>query len=555
MRAIITLMAGLLVAALPCYAANTEIRDVKIHALIKDNGDIAITEDWDITAKSSITEWYLPRTNLREIDIVDFAVKDNVYGAFTNIGEWDVDASFAQKTGKCGLVTKYNGYELCWGIGSYGDHLFTISYTMTNACKSAIDADYLHLQFLADNMDPAPEHAKLIISLESGEKIDTTFCKIWGFGFYGNVGFSNGGAVVMETDRQMGYDDSIIALVQFEKDHIHPVCVREENFQDVLDRAREGSDFDEGYGSDNDLTPGQTGALIGGIGILAFLISFLKKRKRIHDTLGPQGKKDIQWYRDVPFDGSITAAAVTLSSIGEGGTTSNITAAIILDMIKRGAITTRRSSHGKVELVLTDREAGIDLGGVFTELFSFLHDASGADQILQEHEFSVWSKKNATRLGKWVGDLSKDGVRYLTSNRYRYAGVYTPAGQKNARNLLGLKKYLEEFTLVKEREVPEVGLWKDYLTYAALFGIADKVAEQLKEIDPGAFRDIYGDNIDATWQVIRTSNSIARSLSSTAISSSYSSSGGYTSYSGGGGHSSHSGGGGFSGGGHGGGGR
>lgn len=551
-RGLISILAGLLVAALPCYAANTEIRDVRIQAVIKDNGDIAITEDWDITAKSSITEWYLPRTNLREIDIKDFSVSDNVYGQLTNIGEWDVDASFAQKTGKCGLVTKYNGYELCWGIGSYGDHVFTVNYTMTNACKKAIDADYLHIQFLADNMDPAPEHAKLIISLESGEKIDTSFCKIWGFGFYGDVGFSNNGVVVMETDREMGYDDSIIALVQFEKDHIHPVCEREEYFQDVLDRAREGADFDEGYGS-GDLTTGQTIGALGVMGLLAFLVVFLKQRKRIRDTLGPKGKKDIEWYRDIPFEGSLTAAASVLSIIGEGGKAPDVAAAMILEMIKKGAISTTRSGHGKIQLVLTNKEGGIDMGGVYTEFFQFLYEASGSDRILQDKEFSRWADSNSTRVGKWCNEINKDGIRFMTSYKYRFAGVNTPEGCIESRNLLGLKKYLEEFTLVKEREVPEVILWEDYLIYAALFGIADKVAEQLKDIDPDVFKRIYNMEENDAWQVINISHSLARSITSAQTAYSVANSG--SSYSGGGGHSSHSGGGGFSGGGHGGGGR
>lgn len=44
----------------------------------------------------------------------------------------------------------------------------------------------------------------------------------------------------------------------------------------------------------------------------------------------------------------------------------------------------------------------------------------------------------------------------------------------------GLKRYMEDFSLLNEREVPELKLWEKYLVFATAFGIADKVLKQLK---------------------------------------------------------------------------
>lgn len=44
----------------------------------------------------------------------------------------------------------------------------------------------------------------------------------------------------------------------------------------------------------------------------------------------------------------------------------------------------------------------------------------------------------------------------------------------------GLKRYMEDFSLLNEREVPDLILWEKYLVYATVFGIADKVLAQLK---------------------------------------------------------------------------
>ena len=93
--------------------------------------------------------------------------------------------------------------------------------------------------------------------------------------------------------------------------------------------------------------------------------------------------------------------------------------------------------------------------------------------------------------------------------------------------------FLKDFTLSKERGAVEVGLWKDYLVFAQLYGIADKVAEQFQKQ-----RTIHMNNMTTTSAMNRaTSKYQAGSIKGT------------------GGHTSFGGGGGFSGGGFGGGGR
>ncbi|MFQ9439666.1 MAG: DUF2207 family protein, partial [Acutalibacteraceae bacterium] len=44
----------------------------------------------------------------------------------------------------------------------------------------------------------------------------------------------------------------------------------------------------------------------------------------------------------------------------------------------------------------------------------------------------------------------------------------------------GLEKYMLEFSNMKEYELPHLELWKDYLVYATMMGISDKVCKQLK---------------------------------------------------------------------------
>ena len=138
--------------------------------------------------------------------------------------------------------------------------------------------------------------------------------------------------------------------------------------------------------------------------------------------------------------------------------------------------------------------------------------------------------------------------------RKNYPDRAFEAGIAEARNLLGLKKYLSEFTLVSERETPEVVLWQDYLTFATLFGIADKVAAQLKEINADIYRETVGGNDISVPETIYLSRFISRSIQS-AVRAAEAKAAAQSASSGFGGSSSFGGGGGFSGGGFGGGSR
>ena len=95
-------------------------------------------------------------------------------------------------------------------------------------------------------------------------------------------------------------------------------------------------------------------------------------------------------------------------------------------------------------------------------------------------------------------------------------------------------------------------LWRDYLIFASLVGIADKVDKELKDIDPVLFERACSMGYNEMSRVIYLSDSYSNVLSTYARPASTYSGGslGGFSRSGGGGHSSFGGGGGFSGGGH-----
>ena len=115
--------------------------------------------------------------------------------------------------------------------------------------------------------------------------------------------------------------------------------------------------------------------------------------------------------------------------------------------------------------------------------------------------------------------------------------IYTQKGVNEREKWKGLKKYMEDFSLLDEKEVPDIVLWEHFLVYATAFGIAEKVLKQLKVVYPDLEQNL--DVNTYTYMHIMLHTNFSRSFSnaiSTSMSSAYSSAtGGGGGFSGGGG--------------------
>ena len=70
---------------------------------------------------------------------------------------------------------------------------------------------------------------------------------------------------------------------------------------------------------------------------------------------------------------------------------------------------------------------------------------------------------------------------FRISSRYN---TLTQKGVDEKEAWIGLKNYMEDFSMMDQKEVPELVLWEKYLVYATAFGIADTVLKQLKVVYP-----------------------------------------------------------------------
>ncbi len=62
--------------------------------------------------------------------------------------------------------------------------------------------------------------------------------------------------------------------------------------------------------------------------------------------------------------------------------------------------------------------------------------------------------------------------------------AYTQEGIDEQEKWKAFKKYMEDFSLLNEKDVPDIALWEYYLVFATAFGISEKVIKQLKIVYP-----------------------------------------------------------------------
>lgn len=99
--------------------------------------------------------------------------------------------------------------------------------------------------------------------------------------------------------------------------------------------------------------------------------------------------------------------------------------------------------------------------------------------------------------------------------------VLTQEGTEEREEWKALGRYIEEFSMIDEKEVPSLVIWEKYLVYATAFGIADKAIEQMKAKYPEVFVEEYwkDENMEK-YQIVNfaINNSIHNISGRTAIS-------------------------------------
>ncbi len=227
------------------FAQPFESLDIRVE--LNNDGSARVTQIWDVTGQTG-TEWYIPIENLGDMTVRDFSVVDENGVPYTNEGEWDVDRSIDEKRGRCGINRTASGIELCWGKGSYGHHVYEVSYTLTGLVQAYRDFDAFNFMFVNPEMSPSPEKVTLTFHNNTGSgKWTSEEVRVWAFGFFGEINVQDDGTILTTTDGRLGYHEDVIVMARFDKGIFSPTLSHDLPFDDMFQKAMEGSDYGKPY--------------------------------------------------------------------------------------------------------------------------------------------------------------------------------------------------------------------------------------------------------------------------------------------------------------------
>jgi len=573
---------------MPVYA--NDIYTVEMWMDIHSDGSATIKETWDINmTNSSNTEFYVAKHNLDNMDIRDLVVEevadDETVTTFETLNTWNVNASRAQKAGKCGLVEASGGYEVCWGFGELGRHSYIVSYTITNIVKSYQGGDAMSYNFLSDAAGGADI---LNIYLRADDfAMEYPETRVWVFGCEAESSFADGDISILSQSR-FGASDYAAVLLAFEPGLLFPTDQRDETLDEIIALNMEGSVWEESPTSSPSATSDFSWTMkfnsalttmasiaisLGMCAIFFVIIKVLRKGIGGGDMLQQKivsGSK-ADYCRDLPFQGNLEATYARLYDIRrveEGA----IIGCFLLKWIQTRQVEIVTQSAGilkqREETAIRLYPPASDMPPDERRLYNMIKEAAGSDGILQGKEFEKWARKQYSRVGSWLSSCRSTGKSDLL-NMNAYANVptkkffglinstvthVTEYGMEMTNRVFGFKRYLEEFTIINEREAREVELWDQYLIFAQLLGIADRVAEQFNRLYPSYFTQANASGYSSSdvFVAATVSGTFARSMykgysagrsAASSGSSSGSSGGGGSSSSGGGGGGSSGGGG------------
>ena len=541
------------------YADSIESIDMDI--TLDKSGTATVIETWKANVNNGTEGWH-PYYNLADstIEVISASMDGKEYKIES---DWQESASLSQKAYKAGLYyVNDNEVDIVFGISSYGTHTYVVTYSITNFVKNALDADIVYWQLFPYDFSAEPDNVTIKIHgpYEYPDTLD-----VWGYGMYGAPCYVNNGAIYMTSDGRISSSEYLTLLAKFPKDTFETTSKLDYDFDHYYNMANEGAEVYKNKDSKPSVFDKIWGILWTIFHALFFIIPLavvggvVKSSKYGYINNKTINKKEVNNFREIPCNKDIYYANALISLNAFGYKESNILGAIILKWVKQDKITFINEVKG----IFNKETSSIDMTKNPTfdneneeKLFNMMKEASG-DNILEAKELQKWCKKHYSKYLNLLKKLLDDEINKLKSENHifkreskeqcKYKNVMDDKLYDDSVKLYGLKKFLEQFANMNEKTTIEVKVWDEYLMFAYLFGIADKVAKQLKNLYPDIVKELeqQGMNIDTIFYINTIStSSVSAASAARAAAESYSSGGGGFSSGGGGGGSFGGGGGG-----------
>ena len=338
--------------------------------------------------------------------------------------------------------------------------------------------------------------------------------------------------------------------------------------------------------------------LINIILIIAYVKKIVKYSKKLKELKKYEPTTKLEYYRDLPDENSTPGEAMKIFNMNINSFTSSnfgkVFSATMLDLALKGylEIKQEKNSKGKENInIYVLKQVSDGLKPSEARIMTFVRDAAKGKEVITLKELEKYIEEHPTKIQSLLkgtydavnnqlikeqiidSEIQKEYKKYkdiqtgyiaaiiflfcftltafivpliifaidaiMCGKIAKKLNVLTQKGVDMQEQWKGLKKYMEDFSMLDRREVPELVIWEKYLVYATVFGVAEKVIKQLKIVYPNFEEITSGVNTYTYMNIMMHTNfssSFSNAISTSIASATYSSgSGGGGGFSGGGG--------------------
>ncbi|MFI3307141.1 MAG: DUF2207 domain-containing protein [Mycoplasmatota bacterium] len=489
------------------------IYDIEMDIYIDENGDAFVTETWN-TYLTTGTEGYRAFSDLKDSNITNFIVTDDNNFTYELVSYWNTSNSFEEKSYKNGYNYISNGVELCWGISNYGSNTYILEYEISNIVTNYTDYQGIYFNFL--NISQNVDNAKIVI--QSYFDLSSANSQIWAFGYEGNILFEEN-TVILSTNNGLMSSDYMVGLLKFEDNYFNSTSDSTQSFDEVYEEATSPSVEDP-------MTVMRMIMFVIFI-FLSFIpyyvlyLIFSKSFKKGGSLsllskldFSPKGnclpKNNINYWREVPMYEDIEclywiANKYNISTYTQ--LSSNIIGVYLLKLVLDKKIIIEKEST----TFFSKNKFKIYLKAKYTEkndsansLLLILNNVLGNDNYISSKKLKKWCKRNSSQIMNWNQKIllnaqlkleQKNMITTHTIEKVKLLHITQKVSKVSvdvydeALKLLGLKKFLDEISLIKDKSYIEVHMWEKYLIVAQLLGVADKVEKEFSSLYPNYFEN------------------------------------------------------------------
>lgn len=495
----------------PVYANTIDKIDMDIY--IDDNGNGNITEKWYANVDSG-TELYHPYYNIGDAVISDLSayIDDTEYKV---VNKWNINASLQEKAYKASIYKAYkNEYDICAGISEYGRHVYTLKYKINGMVVKLNDADMLYWNLFPENFNTNPSQVNITIS---GDFVRNNVDRMYGYGKKKASFYAAGDTIIVNSNGKVSKNEYITLLIRFNKNTFNTSNIINNDFayyqnkgNNNLEKTSDDSNHKNFFKFVNNIAIFMLPMVFT---FIVFISSLLNNGVHTKDNyiggylkckFGKKGNevpsKITNYYRDIPNKGDIYRSFWIAGNYGLMKKREDFMGAILLKWLLNGNITFKESN--KIEL-LKSPDNVIELE---SKLYGYFLGAS-VKNILDYDSFKKWCMLNPSQMYHWFTEvidyettlLAKEGKAEFKKKDDMYHSIYYEISDEmmdEAIKIAEFKKFLNDLTLMNEKDKIEVKLWKEYLIYAQMFGLADKIAEHFNKLYPELIEEITASNIN-----------------------------------------------------------